>query len=96
MSRWATTILLAAALAFSQAVPRLAWFNPRERLLAVDCDLPVEVSLHTPEGKWLGNLQPSIHQDPKVLQVPPEIPPGLYLVRMRSSGGEKLERILIF
>ena len=62
----------------------------------MDCDEPVQVSLHTPEGKWLENLRPSLHQDAKVLQVPPEIPPGLYLVRMRSAGGERLERILLF
>lgn len=96
MSRWIATILIAAALACAQAVPRLSWFNPRERLLAVDCELPVQVSLHTSEGKWLENLRPSLHQDPRVLQVPPEIPPGLYLVRMRAAGGERLERILLF
>lgn len=96
MSRWTATILLVAGLACAQAVPRLSWFNPRERLLAVDCDQPVLVSLHTSDGKWLENLHPSLHQDPRVLQVPPEIPPGLYLVRMRAVGGERLERILLF
>jgi hypothetical protein len=56
----------------------------------------VHVSLHTPEGKWLENLHPGVLQDTKVFQIPAEIPPGLYILRMRSAGGEKLDRILVF
>ena len=89
-------VLLMASLACAQSSPRLSWFNPRERLVSIDCDQPVQVSLHTPEGKWLENLHPGVLQDPKVFQIPSAIPPGLYVLRMRSSGGEKLERIMVF
>jgi len=89
-------VFLLAALAGAKALPRLSWFNPRERLVSIDCDQPVLVSLHTPEGKWLENLHQGILHGANVYQIPSEIPPGLFILRMRSAGGEKLERILVF
>jgi hypothetical protein len=89
-------LLVAAGLSMAQAVPRLSWFNPRERLVAVDSDRNVEISIHTPEGRWLENLHPSRLRGSNVYEVSPEIPSGLYLLRLRSAGGERLERILLF
>jgi hypothetical protein len=85
-----------AAVASAQSLPRLSWFNPRERLVSIESDQPVQVSLHTPEGKWLENLHPGVLQDTKVFQIPSTIPPGLYIVRIRAAGGEKLERVMVF
>ena len=98
MSVWARflPLLAVATLCQAQAVPRLSWFNPRERLVAIDSDPSVQVSLHTSEGKWLENLHTSRLRGANVYEISSEIPSGLYLLRMRGAGGERLERVLLF
>ena len=93
---WILSFLVVAAAATAQAVPHLSWFNPRERLVAVDSDRPLELSIHTPEGRWIQSLQPSRLRGSNIYEISSDIPSGLYLLRIRGGGGERLERILLF
>lgn len=92
---WILTLFLVAS-ASAQVVPRLSWFNPRDRLVAVDSERPLELSLHTPEGRWIQSLQPSRLRGQNVYEISADIPSGLYLLRIRCQGGERLERVLLF
>lgn len=93
-----TSILILALLVvplFAQANPRLAWFNARDRLVMVEADDSVSVSLHLPDGKWLETLWDGRLPQGTVLGVGTELPPGLYLLRIRSGGIQRLERITL-
>lgn len=79
----------------AQANPRLAWFNARDRLVMVEADKPVSVSLHMPDGKWLQTLWSGKLAQGTVLPIGTELPPGLYLLRIRSGGVQRLERITL-
>jgi hypothetical protein len=80
---------------FAQANPRLAWFNSRDRLVMVEADKPVLVSLHLTDGKWLQNLWEGNLPQGTVLSLGADLPPGLYLLRIRSKKIQRLERITI-
>jgi hypothetical protein len=80
---------------FAQSNPRLAWFNSRDRLVMVEADKPVSVSLHLPDGKWLQNLWVGKLAPGTVLSLGPDLPPGLYLLRIRSGNVQRLERITV-
>jgi hypothetical protein len=88
-------LLLLSTLALAQANPRLAWFNARDRLVMVEADKAVSVSLHEPDGKWLLTLWEGKLPIGTVLSVGSELPPGLYLLRIRSGGVQRLERITL-
>lgn len=79
----------------AQANPRLAWFNARDRLVMVEADKSVSVSLHLPDGKWLQTLWNGKLAQGNVLPVGTDLPPGLYLLRIRSGGIQRLERITL-
>lgn len=89
------TLALFVAPLLAQANPRLAWFNARDRLVMVEADKPVSVSLHLPDGKWLETLWNGKLPQGTVLGVGTELPPGLYLLRIRSGGIQRLERITL-
>ncbi len=80
---------------FAQANPRMAWFNARDRLVMVEADHPVSVSLHLLGGKWLQTLWDGKLEPGTVLNVGSDLPPGLYLLRIRSGEVERLERIML-
>ncbi len=96
--RMIRTVSLLAALALpvcAQTNPRLAWFNSRDRLVMVEADKPVAISLHLPDGKWLQNLWVGKLPAGTVLNLGTDLPPGLYLLRIRSKKIQKLERITL-
>jgi hypothetical protein len=84
-----------STVAIAQTNPRLAWFNARDRLVMVEADRPVSVSLHEPDGKWLMTLWEGRLTTGTVLSVGSELPPGIYLLRIRSGGVQRLERITL-
>lgn len=92
---FAVILALACPPVFPQANPRLAWFNARDRLVMVEADKSVAVSLHTTDGKWLATLWNGKLPQGTVLNVGPDVPPGLYLLRIRSGGVQRLERITL-
>lgn len=61
----------------------------------VEADKPVSVSLHLTDGKWLQNLWVGKLPQGTVLSLGPDLPPGLYLLRIRSKKIQRLERITI-
>ena len=92
------TLLLLALLAvpgLAQATPRLAWFNARDRLVMVEAEKPVVVTLHLPDGKWLQTLWNGKLPLGEALSVGSDLSPGIYLVRIRSGGLQRLERITL-
>lgn len=62
----------------------------------VEADKPVSVSLHLPDGKWIQNLWVGKLAAGRVLPLGPDLPPGLYLIRIRSAGIQRMERITLF
>jgi len=95
VARILVLLALVSTSALAQTNPRLAWFNARDRLVMVEADKAVSVSLHEPDGKWLMTLWEGKLATGTVLSVGTELPPGLYLLRIRSGGVQRLERITL-
>lgn len=80
------------------AMLRLAWFNALDRSFSVDIEEsePVRVSLHAPDGAFLALIHDGTLSPRGILHAPTDIPPGVYLLRVRQSDHQVLERVTLF
>lgn len=77
--------------------PRLAWFNALDRSFSLETgEGPVRVTLHSPNGTLVALIHQGALARRDILRVQEDLPPGVYLLRVRQAATQSLDRITIF
>lgn len=77
--------------------PRLAWFNALDRSFSLETgEGPVRVTLHAPNGALVAVVHQGALARRDILRVQEDLPPGVYLLRVRQASTQSLDRITLF
>lgn len=77
--------------------PRLAWFNALDRSFSLETsEGPVRVTLHSPNGSLVAVVHQGVLAKREILRVQEDLPPGVYLLRVRQATTQSLDRITLF
>ena len=77
--------------------PRLSWFNALDRSFSLETgDGPVQVTLHSPNGTLVALVHQGALAKRDILRVQEDLPPGVYLLRVRQASTQSLDRITLF
>lgn len=77
--------------------PRLSWFNALDRSFSLETgDGPVRVTLHSPNGTLVAVIHQGTLAKRDILRVQEDLPPGVYLLRVRQAATQSLDRITVF
>jgi len=76
---------------------RLSWFNSLDRSFSLDgSGGAVMVTLHAPNGNQLALLHDGALTSRDILRVSEDLPPGVYLLRIRQANRQTLDRVTLF
>lgn len=77
--------------------PRLSWFNALDRSFSLETgEGPVLVTVHSPDGSLVAVVHQGGLGRRDILRVQEDLPPGVYLLRVRQASTQSLDRITIF
>lgn len=77
--------------------PKLSWFNSLDRSFSLETgEGPVRVTLHSPNGSLVAVVHQGAVSRRDILRVQEDLPPGVYLLRVRQASTQSLDRITLF